>query len=118
MKFLLDECMPRSSREVFRILRYDCIEARQAGLLGKDDLSVINFAIKSNRILITLDKDFANIYTYKPGTNPGIIILRPSYPATSTRICRLLCKFLKNLKRLEIKSSLVIVTQSKVRIRR
>ena len=110
--------MPRSSRETLRILKCDCIDAKQAGLLGKDDLSVINFAIRTNRILITLDKDFANIQRYKPGTNPGIIILRPTYPATSTKIIRLLYRFLKNINKFKIEKSLVIVMPSKIRIRR
>ena len=118
MKFILDECMPRSSREVVRILRFDCVDAKQAGLSGKDDLSVINFAIKTNRVLITLDRDFANIQNYKTGTNPEIIILRPAYPTTSTKIIRLLYRSLKNINELKIEKSLVIVMPSKIRIRR
>ena len=106
--------MPRSSRELLRILKYNFIDAHQAGLCSKDDLSIINFAIRTNRILITLDRDFANILKYKPGTNPGIIILRPAYPATSTKIIRLL----KNINKLKIEKSLVIVMPSKIRIRR
>ncbi len=45
MRFLLDECMPRSSGEVLRILKFNFIDAKQAGLSGKDDLSVIKFAV-------------------------------------------------------------------------
>ena len=118
MEFLLDECMPRSSRETLRILKYNFVDAKQAGLSGKDDLSVINFAIKTNRILITLDRDFANILQYKPGTNPGVIILRPSYPATTTDICKLLYRALKNIRKLELKRCLIIVSPTKIRIRK
>lgn len=118
MKFLLDECMPRSSGETLRILKYDFIDARQAGISGKGDLSVINFAKRTNRILITIDRDFANILHYKPGTNPGIIVLRPSYPATSTKICKLLYRSIKYIKNLNVAKCLVIVSESKMRIRR
>lgn len=118
MRFLPDECMPRSSGEVLRILKFNFINAQQAGLLGKDDWSVIKFAIKANRILITLDRDFANILNYKPGTNPGIVILRPSYPATSAKICKLLYRFLKNIDKIKTGRSLVIVSPTKVRIRK
>ncbi|MBI3591485.1 MAG: DUF5615 family PIN-like protein [Candidatus Melainabacteria bacterium] len=118
MKFLLDECMPRSSGEALRILKYSFIDIKQAGLSGKDDLTVINFAIKTGRILITLDGDFSNILKYKPGTNPGIIILRPSYPTTSIKICKLLYRFLKNTKKIKVERCLVIVSPTKIRIRR
>lgn len=110
--------MPRSSSEILRILKYNFIDAKQAGLSGKDDLSIIKFAIKTNRILITLDRDFSNILRYKPGTNPGVIILRPSYPGTSTKLCKLLYRFLKNLKNLKVSRCLVIVSPTKIRIRR
>ena len=109
MKFLLDECMPRSSGEILRILKYDYKDARQAGLLGKSDINYIIYALKTQRILITLDRDFANIHYYKPGTNPGIIVFRPFYPATSIKINKLLYRSLKNVKKLSIEKSLVIV---------
>ena len=118
MKFLLDECMPRSSGEILRILKFNFIDVQRAGLSGKDDLSVIRFAIKTNRILITLDRDFANILTYKPGTNPGIVVLRPYYPATSTKICKLLYRFLKNIDKIKATRALVIVSPTKIRIRK
>ena len=118
MKFLLDECMPRSSGEVLRILKHNFTSVRQAGLSGENDSSVLRYAIKTNRILITLDRDFANILRYKPGTNPGIIILRPLYPATSMKICKLLYRFLKNAKNLQTERCLVIISPTKIRIRR
>lgn len=118
MKYLLDECMPRSSAELLRILKCNFIDAKQAGLSGKDDLSVISLAKRTNRILITLDRDFANILNYKPGTNPGIVVLRPSYPATSTKICKLLYRSIKHIRKLNIARCLVIVSESKIRIRK
>ena len=118
MRFLLDECMPRSSREVLRILKYNVLDAREADLLGKDDRSYLSYAIKTKRILITLDRDFANILLYRPGTNPGIIVLRPLYPSTSLRVNSLLCKFLRKVKKVNIEKSLTIVTPTKIKIRR
>ena len=35
MRFLLDECMPRSSGEVLRILKFNFIAVNKAGLSGK-----------------------------------------------------------------------------------
>lgn len=120
MRFLLDECMPRSSKEVLKLLKHDVLDAKDAGLLGKDDGSYISFASRTKRILITLDKDFANTRIYEPGTNPGIIVLRSLYPSTSVSIGRLLYKFLKLVRKrkLNIEESLSIVSPIRIKIRK
>ena len=118
MKFLLDECLPRSSGEVLRLLRLNFISAKEAGLLGKEDINYINFARKTGRILITLDKGFGNPFIYKPGSNPGIIIIRPKYPASSHEINKLLYKVFKRANTLKFQSSLTVITPTKIRIRR
>ena len=118
MKFILDECMPRSSNEILKLLKLDFLDSEHAGLLGKSDMNYIIFARRTNRILITLDKDFSNILMYKPGNNPGIVVLRPNYPITSIKVDRLLYKFLKKAKRLNIEKTLVVVTPAKIRIRK
>lgn len=118
MKFLLDECMPRGSKEIFKKLGFNCINSHEANLLGRPDYCYIDFAIKTNRILVTLDRDFSNILIFTPGTYPGVVILRPKPPRTSKSIYILLYKFLKEIKRIDIEKSLVIITPEKIRIRR
>ena len=44
--------------------------------LGADDDTVASASRTDNRILVTLDLDFANIRAYPPGEHAGIIVLR------------------------------------------
>ncbi len=110
--------MPNGSKDMFKSFGFSCINAKDACLLGKPDYYYIDFAKKTKRILVTLDTDFSNILVFKPGTYPGVVILRPLMFRTSQNIYDLLNKFLKELKNINIENSLVIVTNKKIRIRK
>lgn len=118
MRFLLDECIPKSSIQIIKSFKYSAISSKEANLLGKADKSYIDYSIKSNRILITLDVDFANTLIYNPYITPGIIVLRPKYPTSPLKINKLLYRALKKLKNISINNSLVIISENKIRIRR
>ncbi|MEK7408299.1 MAG: DUF5615 family PIN-like protein [Acidobacteriota bacterium] len=44
----------------------------ELGLSGADDYVARAAAIAGGRILVTLDRDFANVLRYPPGDTPGI----------------------------------------------
>ena len=59
MKLFLDENIsPLHAREL-RVEGYDALAVVEAGLSGASDERVLEFAVKEDRILVTLDADFA-----------------------------------------------------------
>lgn len=60
MKLFLDENIsPLHAREL-RAKGYDALAVVEAGLSGASDEIILEFAVREDRILVTLDADFAN----------------------------------------------------------
>ncbi len=61
-----------------RDLGNDVETALSEGLAGVADPALLAACSAEDRILITLDLDFADIRAYPPGSHRGIWVLRPS----------------------------------------
>jgi len=57
---------------------YDAVTVAEQKLPGNSDALVIQVCRQEERILVTLDLDFADIQTYPPEEFPGIMVLRVS----------------------------------------
>ena len=57
----------------------------ELGLSGADDPVVREVAIQQERILVTLDADFANVLRFPPSETPGVVRFR-IHPATEEAI--------------------------------
>lgn len=76
MKFKIDENLPEESAGYFRSRGFDCHSVFDESISGFPDASIASVCQAEDRILITLDVDFANIMNYPPTDYPGIIVLR------------------------------------------
>ena len=77
--FLVDECISPLCVSHLIIKGFNAISVLDALHHGAKDGQIIEFAKKINRILITLDTDFSDIFLYPIGSNPGIIVLRVKF---------------------------------------
>ena len=117
MRLLFDENLSSLSADYTRVtLGVDVLDARAAGLAGKPDSEVRQFAIQSDRILATLDADFGSLIRFSPSGTPGVIWLRP-HPPTEANIRSILAKWLAKLADTDLHGRLVIVDFEKIRIR-
>ncbi|MCC5816123.1 MAG: DUF5615 family PIN-like protein [Leptospira sp.] len=76
MKFLLDQGIPRSLKE---LLISEGYEAEHVGIIGMgqaNDLDIIEFAKKEGYICITLDADFHMILALSKDIYPSVIRIR------------------------------------------
>lgn len=76
MKFKTDENLPAEAATVLREAGYDAETVWDEALTGADDTIIAGRIRTEDRVLITLDLDFANIRSYPPEDYPGIIVLR------------------------------------------
>ena len=117
MRLLFDENLSTLSADYTRSsLNIDVLDARTAGLAGRADSKVRQFAIESDRILVTLDADFGSLVRFSPSGTPGVIWLRPR-PPTEVNIRLMLSKWLPKLTGIDLNGRLVIVDFEKIRIR-
>jgi predicted nuclease of predicted toxin-antitoxin system len=115
---LFDENLSTLSADYARVtLGIDVLDARAAGLAGKPDPEVRQFAIQSARILVTVDADLGSLIRFSPRGTPGVIWLRPR-PPTEVNIRSILSKWLPKLSEIDLHERLVIVDFEKIRIRR
>lgn len=117
MRFLLDEDLSPRSAEYLRSLGHDAIHVREVGLKGSPDQAVIAFAQSEGRILLTRDRDFADIRRYPPGSHAGIARLKIPHP-TARAINAVLGRLLNRLGPADFTHNLVVTDGHRYRIRR
>ena len=82
LRFKLDENLPRRVESTLRDLGHDVQTALSEGLAGAPDPDLLAACAAEDRVLVTLDHDFADIRAYPPGSHPGVWVLRPA-----TQVC-------------------------------
>ena len=76
MSILLDQCVPLIFLKSLENWGYTVSYARDHIEPNADDEDVIALATKLDAVLVTIDKDFANVLDYPPAAYQGIIVLR------------------------------------------
>lgn len=76
MRFKVDENLSDQVKDYLVSLGHDADTARDEALNGRPDTEIAAAAKRENRILLSLDSDFANILIYPPEKYPGIIFLK------------------------------------------
>jgi predicted nuclease of predicted toxin-antitoxin system len=116
VKFLLDENLSPLHTGTLRSLGHDAVSVVELGLSGANDSVVRDAAIKQERILVTLDADFANVLRFPPAGTPGVVRFR-IHPATEEAIEAALRLTIPRLAQMSLAGKLVVVDERKIRIR-
>ena len=82
---------------------------------GAPDVEVARVCALENRIIITLDTDFADIKAYPPGDHPGIIVLRPRLQNKST-VVGVIERLLRSLQSEDPTGKLWIVDEHRIEL--
>lgn len=114
-KFLIDANMPRSSAEVMRFFGYDVEDVREIGMRVARDQEIIQYALKTKRIIVTRDTDFGEVLRYP--YHPGAIIIHLPCSYTSHEINKILNEFLKSIKSTELSNAIIIIELGRYRRR-
>ena len=117
MRMLIDECVYRLTTELLRSLGHDVRTVQEMGLEGHSNGDILRVALSENRILVTNDSHFSNIFLYPPSEHTGIIVLKMK-PRMVSEVHTILCRFLRAPSQDQINRTLVIVDRNKFRLRR
>lgn len=115
--FLLDENLGRSTNELLRNLGFQTRTVRELGLLGSRDEELLARASKERWVILTQDKDFGNLLRFPLQAHAGVVLLRltdQTPPAIQKALQRLFAKVDPD----SLPDTLVVVSESKIRVRR
>ncbi len=116
MKFKFDENLPSDLGAMLRTAGHDAHSVLDENLRGAADPALAQACQAEQRILITLDLDFAHIQNYPPQDYHGIIVLRLSRQDRDT-VLAIIPRVLALLQTEPIAQRLWIVDGSRTRIR-
>lgn len=75
MKFLIDEGTGAIVTKYLKSSGYDSVYIGEK-FSGKDDRFILDKAVRENRIVITMDKDFGDLVFFHDLPHKGIVLLR------------------------------------------
>ena len=113
-KFLIDENISPKTLQFLTELGFDVTTLKSRGVTDEE---VVAQAIEQERIVITLDLDFGEIFHFHKRGKVGIIVLRVA-PPTIENVNTTLKRLLSSLEIEKHKKSLIIVDWHKYRIRK
>jgi hypothetical protein len=80
VRFKLDENVPAAISRPIAAAGHDVKTVSGEGISGCEDQTLCDVCRAEQRILVTLDMDFANPLRFPPEAAAGIIVLRPPRP--------------------------------------
>jgi hypothetical protein len=112
LKLLCDENLPYSLSHALTMRGFDVV--RVSG--GISDSDIAKRAQVEQRIIITLDSDFANILQYPPGDYDGIVRIKVEPPVADSVLVALDVLFVRFKKKKDFIGKLFILEKEKIRI--
>ena len=114
MRLFLDQMIDRSVAEVLRQRGYDVECTAEVGMARADDLEIMQYCTKHDRVLVTLDEHFGDWTVAKLTEHPGVIRLKVN-PASTRSIQKTLIPFLDRYANRSFRNTLAIVRPRRIR---
>lgn len=116
MKFKIDENLPAEVAEILARAGHDARTVFDEELTGQGDKTIAQVCQAEQRVLLSLDLDFADIRAYPPRDYVGIITVR-SKRQDKRSVLELVEGVIKALEREPLVQKLWIVDEQRIRIR-
>jgi len=117
VKIKLDENLSRHLKDPLLRLGHDVSTVLDEGLLGKVDVEVGMAAKGEDRMIFTLDLDFADLRKFPAGSHPGVVLFRPRSMGPLA-VSQFVLKFAQDTELEEFSRCLAIVEFHRIRMRR
>jgi predicted nuclease of predicted toxin-antitoxin system len=116
VKFKIDENLPIELAGELLEAGHEAVTVEDQQLVGSNDRDLSEICRSEGRVLVTLDLDFADIRTYPPEGNSGLIVLRLGRQ-DELHVLSVFRKMLKAVDHEPLEGRLWIVEENRIRIR-
>ena len=116
MRFKVDENLPHEIAALLVAHGHDAATVGDQNLTGANDESIAHICTSEDRVLVTLDLDFADIRAYPPQQYPGFVVLRLARH-DKLHVLAVLERAIPELGRQKWQHQLWIVEERQIRIR-
>ncbi len=116
MRIKLDENLSGGILYELRALGHDVESAQTERIVGVNDIEVARIAASEDRILFTMDLEFADLRKHPPGAHPGIVLFRP-FTRGPGAVLRFILSFMPQVSALPLQGAVVVVDPGRVRVR-
>ena len=116
MKFKVDENLPVEVADLLRHAGYDVATVFDQKLGGEADRTIAAVCRLEQRVIVTLDIDFADIRTYPPSQYAGLLVLRVKQQ-DKPFILALVTRIIPQLSSEPLVGKLWIVDEHRIRVR-
>jgi predicted nuclease of predicted toxin-antitoxin system len=116
LKFKVDENLPTEYAPILREAGFEADTISDEKLSGAGDSVLSERCRAEDRVLMTLDLDFANVQAYPPKSHPGIVVFRSKSQDKPTLVA-LLKRLVPALLQFSLKHQLWIVEPDRIRYR-
>lgn len=119
LRILLDQNIPPVVCEFVREKKpsWEVRHVNEVGLRGAPDDKIFQWAQIGGWVVITYDEDFADARMYPAGSHEGVVRLRV-WPTTVENTEAALARLFDSITDEELRGSLVVIDQRRIRIRR
>lgn len=116
MQFKIDENLPVEAAGILRRAGYDALTVFDQRLSGENDPQIAVICREEGRIIISLDLGFADIRSYPPKNQAGIIVLRLKKQDRAS-VLKMLKRVVEILPEMTPEHRLWIVEEGRIRVR-
>jgi len=116
--FVIDENLPRDLAPALREHGYTVKDVRDHGLRGRPDTEIYEFAQRERAVLVTGDLGFADLIRFPLGTHQGLVVARLPNELSAEQRVQKIVQAIVSLKDTPLEGTLVIVSPSRIRIRK
>jgi predicted nuclease of predicted toxin-antitoxin system len=95
---------------------YDVDTVLGERLAGSTDELPWSRVVADGRFLVTLDLDFSDVRRFRPGTHPGILLIR-AHGTSSSAVLRVLRRVLAERSLEDLRGCLAVVDERSTRVR-
>jgi predicted nuclease of predicted toxin-antitoxin system len=116
MRLKLDENLSRHLKPLLIARGHDTLTAADEHLLSRPDTEIARAADVEERMLLTLDVQFADLREHPPGSHPGILLFRP-LSLGPLSVNRFVADFVESTDLRPLAGCVAVVEPGRVRVR-